>query len=143
MQVHAVQAERMRARSDWFLSDPSGLVNQPHRHHHHFCCHPPLLPSPPLQQNEFFYTKNPKYLLNQLPTYVGDLPLARSPRRFPAPDQPRPSGKSAPQTPDDEHCDWFYRLVTVTVPHIQQQLSSGTMEPGGVSGKPPDGQQVG
>ena len=25
-QVHAVQAERMRARSDWFLSDPSGLV---------------------------------------------------------------------------------------------------------------------
>ena len=26
-QVHAVQAERMRARSDWFLSDPSGLVN--------------------------------------------------------------------------------------------------------------------
>lgn len=25
-QVHAVQAERMKARSDWFLSDPSGLV---------------------------------------------------------------------------------------------------------------------
>jgi len=25
-EVHAVQAERMRARSDWFLSDPSGLV---------------------------------------------------------------------------------------------------------------------
>ena len=24
--MHAVQAERMRARSDWFLSDPSGLV---------------------------------------------------------------------------------------------------------------------
>jgi hypothetical protein len=26
LQVHQRQAERMRARSDWFLSDPSGLV---------------------------------------------------------------------------------------------------------------------
>ena len=39
-QVHAVQAERMRARSDWFLSDPSGLViarNNRHRDIAHIC----------------------------------------------------------------------------------------------------------
>jgi len=80
-QVHAVQAERMRARSDWFLSDPSGLVT---------------------------YRLRERLDASPRPTSLG-APPSKGPTRLPA--MGAPVG------------------------------SIGAMEPGSVSGKPPDGQQ--
>lgn len=80
-QVHAVQAERMRARSDWFLSDPSGLVT---------------------------YRLRERLDASPRPTSLG-APPSKAPTRLPA--MGAPVG------------------------------SIGAMEPGSVSGKPPDGQQ--
>jgi len=80
-QVHAVQAERMRARSDWFLSDPSGLVT---------------------------YRLRERLDASPRPTSLG--PPAKAPLRLPT-------------------------TMSTAIGTI------GTMEPGGVSGKPPDGQQ--
>merc|ERR1719189_466119 len=79
-QVHQRQAERMRARSDWFLSDPSGLVT---------------------------YRFRERLDASPRPTSLG--PPAKAPLRLPT--------------------------MSTAIGSI------GTMEPGGVSGKPPDGQQ--